>query len=311
MTSLAHTTAFGLILRVAAAGLETPSFYLLVAKAAEIDVVRADIIAGVQVQLGLDLHIIEAATFADAVTPSGSIALIVLDASPRDLVSGMDRNIVLLTSCRRGVVVGPRGSRRARPGRCAQSAQPAYGCPPNTAGPGLRRRLSVTPEDELLRLARGREAASERALAEMFLETPDILGRHFRYYLKRRVHLHRMTPIGENVLTLTALTGGVNELACPEAMFSSGARLTFNIQLQPGQRGWCVLRFKFHLHLASSRGIKMVRIDLNPQTWHDPLTVPRCHMHIGDSRAHVPFPIMNPRLILHLLCEHIEPDFGK
>lgn len=26
--------------------------------------------------------------------------------------------------------------------------------------------------------------------------------------------------------------------------------------------------------------------------------------------AHVPFPIMNPRLILSLFCEHIEPDFG-
>jgi hypothetical protein len=29
-------------------------------------------------------------------------------------------------------------------------------------------------------------------------------------------------------------------------------------------------------------------------------------MHIGDSRAHVPFPIIHPRLILYLICERIE-----
>jgi hypothetical protein len=54
----------------------------------------------------------------------------------------------------------------------------------------------------------------------------------------------------------------------------------------------------------------MVRIHLNPATLHDPLRVPRCHLHVGDSQAHIPFPIMNPRLILSLICEHIEPDFG-
>jgi hypothetical protein len=31
---------------------------------------------------------------------------------------------------------------------------------------------------------------------------------------------------------------------------------------------------------------------------------------IGDSQAHVLFPIMSPRLIVHLICEHIEPDLG-
>src|SRR5207248_9864326 len=37
-----------------------------------------------------------------------------------------------------------------------------------------------------------------------------------------------------------------------------------------------------------------------PQRGADPLAVPRCHMHIGDSKAPVPFPLMDPRLILHL-----------
>jgi hypothetical protein len=54
----------------------------------------------------------------------------------------------------------------------------------------------------------------------------------------------------------------------------------------------------------------MVRSHLNEISSHDPLAIPRCHMHIADSEAHVPFPVMNPRLILYLICEHIEPDFG-
>ena len=49
---------------------------------------------------------------------------------------------------------------------------------------------------------------------------------------------------------------------------------------------------------------------LNAHSWHDPFARPRCHMHIGNSQAHVPFPAMDPRLILYLICEHIEPDVG-
>jgi hypothetical protein len=54
----------------------------------------------------------------------------------------------------------------------------------------------------------------------------------------------------------------------------------------------------------------MIRIHLNREGGHDPLNVPQCHFHIGDSKAHVPFPIMSPRLMVHLICEHIEPDLG-
>jgi hypothetical protein len=102
----------------------------------------------------------------------------------------------------------------------------------------------------------------------------------------------------------------LTELACPETEFSSGARLTFNIQFEQTQRGWLVRRFRFHVRLPQPRRIKMVRIHLNPETWHDPLVVPRCNINIGDSKAHVPFPVMDPRLILHRMCEHVEPDFG-
>ena len=80
--------------------------------------------------------------------------------------------------------------------------------------------------------------------------------------------------------------------------------------MEQEQGGWLVKRFKFHLHLAR-RSINMVRIHLNQEGGHDPLNVPRCHFHIGDSKAHIPFPIMSPRLTLHLLCEYVEPDLGR
>lgn len=68
--------------------------------------------------------------------------------------------------------------------------------------------------------------------------------------------------------------------------------------------------FEFHIYLPDTRRVKMVRIHLNATASHDPLKVARCHMHIDDGDAHVPFPVLNPRLILHLICEHLEPDFG-
>jgi hypothetical protein len=161
----------------------------------------------------------------------------------------------------------------------------------------------VSIEDELLRLAREREAKTERALAEMLLEPPDLLRRQLRDYLFRQVDRQRMERANEKIPQLAVVEGGLNELACPEAEFSSGARLEFKIQLEEKQRGWLVKRFRFHVHLPRARSINMVLIHLNAEAWHDPLVVPRCHLHIGDSQAHVPFPIMDPRLILHFICE--------
>lgn len=58
----------------------------------------------------------------------------------------------------------------------------------------------------------------------------------------------------------------------------------------------------------------MLRIHLNAQQWHDSLRVPRCHFHVARGRepgkARIPFPVMNPLLVLHLICEVIEPDFA-
>ncbi|MEK7753768.1 MAG: hypothetical protein AAB654_17735 [Acidobacteriota bacterium] len=67
-------------------------------------------------------------------------------------------------------------------------------------------------------------------------------------------------------------------------------------------------QFQFRVFLPGACSVRKLRIHLNPGDSHRPLTVPRCHMHIGDSRAHVPFPIIHPRLILYLICEHVEKD---
>ncbi len=168
----------------------------------------------------------------------------------------------------------------------------------------------MSVEGELLQLAREREAATEGALSGMLLEQPDHLRRQLRAYLSRQVDRGRIRRTDERIPRLATVQNGLRELACSELQFSSSTRLEFNIQLEKEQRGWLVKRFRFHVYLPRERSINMVRIHLNPATWHDPLTVPRCHMHIGNSHAHVPFPVMGPRLILHLICEHIEPDFG-
>jgi hypothetical protein len=168
----------------------------------------------------------------------------------------------------------------------------------------------VNVENELLRLAQDRETKAEAALAEMLLEPPDRLRRQLRAYLFRNVDYGRMKRTGENVPQLTTVQAGINELACPEAEFPSGARLEFRIQLEEEQRGWLVKRFRFHLRLPRSRGLNMIRIHLNAEPSRDQLAVPRCHMHISGSRAHVPFPIMDPRLILDLIFELVEPDLG-
>ena len=159
-------------------------------------------------------------------------------------------------------------------------------------------------EGDLLQLARDRETRTEGALDEMLREPPDRLLRQLRAYLARQVDRGRMKRTDEKIPHITTVTGGLNELACPEVQFSSGARLNFNIQLQQEQGGWLIRRFRFHVHLPKSRSIKMVRIHLNGDQWHDPLVVPRCHMHIDRSNAHVPFPVMDPRLILDFICRN-------
>jgi hypothetical protein len=168
----------------------------------------------------------------------------------------------------------------------------------------------LSAEDELLQLAQDRDGQMEAALGAMLIESPGMLVRQLRHDLSRQTERKRMKRADEKTPRLETIQNGVTELACEEAEFLSGALLSFKLQLDPEQRGWRVMSFEFHLRLPTERNINMVRIELNSEASHDPLKVPRCHLHVGDSQAHIPFPIMNPRLILSLICEHIEPDFG-
>jgi len=164
-------------------------------------------------------------------------------------------------------------------------------------------------EDELKVLARDRENAHHQlSLSQMIVDQPGTLRRQLRHYLAEQANRARLKQTYD-VPRLSTLEGGLQELVCEEIQFRSDSRLSFNIQIEQVQGGWLVTRFKFHLHLANRR-INMLRVHLNQESGYDPLNVPRCHFHIGDSKAHIPFPLMSPRLTLYLLCEHVEPDVG-
>ena len=163
-------------------------------------------------------------------------------------------------------------------------------------------------EDELQALAREREEGFQSSLSLMAVDHPGALRRQLRHYLAEQANHGRLKQTYD-VPRLDTLEGGLRELVCEEVEFRSDSRLSFNVLMEARQTGWFVKRFEFDLHLAR-RTINMIRIHLNREIGRDPLIVPRCHFHIGDSNAHIPFPIMNPRLMPHLICEHIEVDLG-
>ena len=137
-------------------------------------------------------------------------------------------------------------------------------------------------------MAREREKASEEIVANMWLEDPGLLLRQLRNDLGRQVDKRRVKRTDDRVVRLEPLPLGLAELVCPIVEFCSGSKLDFRIQLAKQQQGWLVNRFKFHLRF-SERVIKMVRIHLNQTVGHNPVAVPRCHLHVGDSKAHNPF----------------------
>lgn len=166
-------------------------------------------------------------------------------------------------------------------------------------------------EDELQLLAIERESAFESALDELDLDPPDFLLRRMRAYLADQEDHARIRHFAEKSVQLKQLTDGFQELECHAVQFASGSRLDFNIRMQKKQTGWRMTQFKFHLRLPPARKVNMVRVHLNVNRTRDALIVPRCHLHIGGGkRAHVPFPIMSPRLTLQVVCDVIEPDVG-
>jgi hypothetical protein len=166
-------------------------------------------------------------------------------------------------------------------------------------------------EDELRRLALEREAAFESALDELDLDPPDLLLRRMRAYLAEQVDHGRIKHSAEKSVQLSQQTDGIQKLECHAVQFASGSSLDFYIRMKNQQTGWRMTEFEFNLRLPPARKVSMVCVHLNVQRTRDALVVPRCHLHIGGGkRAHVPFPIMSPRLTLQLVCDVIEPDVG-
>jgi hypothetical protein len=163
-------------------------------------------------------------------------------------------------------------------------------------------------EDQLEELARDREQAYHSTLSQMRVDHPATLRKQLRAYLGEQADHDILARTYDDVPRLET-NGELNELVCDEVEFRSDSRLEFRIQMEKEQRGWSVRRFRFHLRFAG-RPIGMVRIHLNEERDRAPLRVPRCHLHVDSSEPHIPFPIMDPRLILHLICERIEPHIG-
>jgi len=191
----------------------------------------------------------------------------------------------------------------------AQSTQPVDGCFPYRARPPFGGLFGLSIDDELLQLARAREAEFESALDTLVLPQPDLLLRQMRAYLADQDDHGRIKRFAETSVQLGE-DEDAKQIKCSAVGFVSGSTLDFSIKLKKWQTGWRVSQFKFDLHLHG-RKVSMIRFHLNGKQSWNPLVVPRCHVHIdGGKRAHVPFPIMNPRLTLQFICEVIEPDIG-
>jgi hypothetical protein len=104
MIDFSTTTTFEVVRRVAAAGLATPSIYVLICEPGELGAVQEDLAAEIEVQLGSELRSLDASniTFdvlfeATAHANGPGIVLLAMRRWEQNLVDSIDRNIVLLT----------------------------------------------------------------------------------------------------------------------------------------------------------------------------------------------------------------------
>lgn len=104
MIDFSTTTTFGVVRRVAATGLSTPSIYVLICEPGELGAIRKDLAAEIEVQLGSELRSLDASniTFdvlleANAHANGPGIVLLAMRRWEHNLVDSIDRNIVLLT----------------------------------------------------------------------------------------------------------------------------------------------------------------------------------------------------------------------
>src|SRR5579863_9177365 len=112
MIDFSPTTPFRLARRLAAAGQDTPSIYLLICKAPAMDAVRADLAAEVEIQLGSKLRTLLGSDVRPELLDDAFkhdtiwlISLVTLNRWLPTLVDSLDRNIVLLARARTAVLL--------------------------------------------------------------------------------------------------------------------------------------------------------------------------------------------------------------
>lgn len=163
-------------------------------------------------------------------------------------------------------------------------------------------------EDTLIKLARAGEDRFDASLAQIEIESPSRLCRELRFYMAELAN-RRILKRSDDAPQLKTISDLAQQITCPKAEFTSGATLMFEIELQKDQGNWSVRHCQFDLRLFG-RKVEMASVHLRPEATHEPHRVPRCHLHVRPSHVHIPFPATDPRLILYLMCEHVEPDLG-
>ena len=145
MIDFSPTTPFRLVRELAAAGQSAPSIYLLVCDDRSTGVVRSDLVAEIEIQLGFKVQSLAASRvrpdkLEDGLKQSGtdwSIVLLIFDHWLPKLTESIDRNVVLLT----------------RAGTVLLLANPKIAERVLAAAPNLRNRitdvLSIKPDEAL------------------------------------------------------------------------------------------------------------------------------------------------------------------
>lgn len=115
MMDFTTVTPFELVRRLAVAGPDSPSIYLLILESSTIGSVRADIAAEIQVQLGIRLRFLTASEMRPEMLDDAfnrnvdsPIVLIALDRPVPRLIESLDRNVVLMESSGIVLLLGPR-----------------------------------------------------------------------------------------------------------------------------------------------------------------------------------------------------------
>lgn len=103
MIDFSRTTAFGLVRRMAILGGSAPAIYLLISRPSDVEAVRADLAAEVDIQLAVQLDFLEPSIPALEKWLNSSVSrnarevvLLALGRPEQKVISFLDRNVVLM-----------------------------------------------------------------------------------------------------------------------------------------------------------------------------------------------------------------------